>query len=75
MFCGLFGDDLGLRLDDANRATLIAAGGDDFGPEGRPMREYASVPRPWMSENDTNLAEWLSIAHDYVAQMPPKVKK
>ncbi|MGI9665907.1 MAG: TfoX/Sxy family protein [Acidimicrobiia bacterium] len=74
MFCGLFGDDLGVRLDDANRATLIAAGGDDFGPEDRPMKQYAAVPRPWLSVNDPNLSEWLTIAYDYVSQMPPKVK-
>ena len=53
-------------------ATLIAAGGDEFGPEDRPMREYASVPRSWLSVDDPNLAEWLSIAHDHVGQMPPK---
>ncbi len=72
MFCGLFGDDLGVRLDDANRATLIAAGGDEFGPEGRPMREYAAMPRPWLAVDDPNLNEWLAIAFDYVGQMPPK---
>ena len=72
MFCGLFGDDLGVRLDEENRATLIAAGGDEFGPEDRPMREYASVPRSWLSVDDPNLAEWLSIAHDHVGRMPPK---
>ena len=72
MFCGLFGDDLGVRLDDANRATLIASGGDEFGPEDRPMREYAAVPRVWLSVDDQNLREWLLIAFDHVSQLPPK---
>lgn len=72
MFCGLFGDDLGVRLDSDNRAALLAAGGSPFGPEGRPMKEYVTVPAPWHHPNDPNLNEWLSIAFDHVSQLPPK---
>ncbi len=72
MFCGLFGDDLGVRLDPDNRAALLAAGGSHFGPEERPMKEYVTVPAAWHDRDDPNLAEWLSIAFDHVAQFPSK---
>jgi TfoX/Sxy family transcriptional regulator of competence genes len=72
MFCGLFGDDLGVRLDPDNRAALLAAGGSPYGPEDRPMKEYVTVPSPWHHPSDPNLTEWLSIAFDHVSQLPPK---
>ena len=38
MFMGLFGSDIGIKLPDADRATLHAKPGTGpFGPEERPM--------------------------------------
>lgn len=72
MFCGLFGDDLGVRLDRDNRAALLAAGGSPYGPEERPMKEYVTVPAAWHDPDDPNLAEWLSVAFGHVSALPPK---
>jgi TfoX/Sxy family transcriptional regulator of competence genes len=66
MFAGLFGPDLGVKLGDADREALAAAGGGAFGPAERPMGGYLSVPtgqdpRPWVGK-----------ALEHVAALPPK---
>lgn len=72
MFMGLFGPDIGLRLPDEDAAALRAVeGAGDFGPEGRPMKAYVSVPRAWRDDRAT-LDAWISKALMYVAAMPPK---
>ena len=51
MFAGLFGPDVGVRLDDGGRAELEAADGSGpFGPGERPMGGYLSLPRAWRDE-------------------------
>ena len=48
MFAGLFGPDVGVRLDEARREELAAVDGSGpFGPEERPMGGYLSLPRGW----------------------------
>ena len=37
MFMGLFGTDIGVKLDPAGQADLSSAGGGPFGPAERPM--------------------------------------
>jgi len=37
MFMGLFGPDMGVKLDDADQRQLSDAGGGPFGLTGRPM--------------------------------------
>src|SRR5918995_7180240 len=37
MFMGLFGSDVGIKLDDAGQAALSEAGGGPFWPAGRPV--------------------------------------
>ena len=44
MFMGLFGTDVGVKLDDTARAALMKAGGGPFGPAERPMGGYISLP-------------------------------
>ena len=75
MFAGLFGTDVGVRLDDAGRAELDAAGGSGpFGPGERPMGGYLSLPRAWRA-SPAVAAGWVERARAYVATLPPKQKK
>jgi TfoX/Sxy family transcriptional regulator of competence genes len=75
MFAGLFGSDVGVRLDDAasqELATIEGAG--PFGPAERPMGGYLSLPPDWRAAPDLATA-WVERALDHVATLPPKVKK
>lgn len=73
MFAGLFGDDVGVKLDPDGLAELAALpGSGPFGPEQRPMGGYRSLPE---SLSDAEKTGWLVRAHDYVATLPPKAKK
>lgn len=75
MFMGLFGPAVGVRLDDAGREELAAVeGSGPFGPEGRPMREYVSLPAAWR-EDAQSTATWVDRALEHTGQMPPKKKK
>jgi TfoX/Sxy family transcriptional regulator of competence genes len=73
MFAGLFGTDIGVKLDEAGRAELLAThGSGPFGPAERPMGGYLSLPE---SFSDQEAAAWVERARVYVATFPPKVKK
>jgi TfoX/Sxy family transcriptional regulator of competence genes len=74
MFAGLFGPDLGVRLDDAGRAELAAVGGS--GRSGRPGGRAAdlSLPRAWRASPEL-AAGWVGRAHGYVATLPPERKE
>ena len=61
MFAGLFGPDVGVRLDEARREELAAV-------------DYLSLPRGWRATPDV-AAGWVERAHGYVAALPPKQKK
>lgn len=74
MFMGLFGADVGLRLSEEDRAALESEGGGAFGPAGRPMREYVSLPTAWR-DAPANSDEWIQKALTHTAAMPPKKKK
>ena len=53
MFMGIFGDDVILRLPEAERNEVIGAGGGPFEPmAGRPMKEYVMLPTAWRDEPD-----------------------
>lgn len=72
MFMGLFGADVGVRLDDEGRDELTAIDGTGpFGPEGRPMREYVALPETWRTDRD-EAAAWVTRALTFAAALPPK---
>jgi TfoX/Sxy family transcriptional regulator of competence genes len=72
MFMGLFGADVGLKLDDAGRSELTRAGGGPFGPAERPMGGYVSLPA---SFSDADAETWVARALAYVRTLPPKKQK
>ena len=73
MFAGLFGASVGVKLDEDARAKLEhVAGVGPFGPAERPMGGYLALPA---SLDQAGAAEWVELAHAYVATLPPKVKK
>jgi len=73
MFAGLFGTDVGVKLDEDARAELAAVeGSGPFGPAERPMSGYLSLPA---SYDDAEASAWVDRAREYVATFPPKVKK
>ncbi len=76
MFAGLFGESVGVRLpDEAVREQLLAIDGTGpYGPAERPMGGYVALPDAWRDEPD-RLSEWIGVALEEVAAMPPKVKK
>ncbi len=73
MFAGLFGTDIGVKLDDDAQAELEAIDGSGpFGPEERPMGGYLSMPPSFTEEQ---ARDWMERAREHVATFPPKVKK
>jgi TfoX/Sxy family transcriptional regulator of competence genes len=72
MFMGLFGPDIGVKLDDASQAELAAVGGGPFGPAERPMGGYVSLPQKL---DDAQTRQWIARSLAYVGAMPPKKKK
>jgi TfoX/Sxy family transcriptional regulator of competence genes len=75
MFAGLFGASVGVRVDDAASEELAAIDGSGpFGPAGRPMGGYTSLPSAWRSSPDL-AARWVDRALAHVRSRPPKVKK
>jgi TfoX/Sxy family transcriptional regulator of competence genes len=75
MFMGLFGADIGLKLDPADRDELLAVeGAGPFGPTERPMSGYVTIPVRWRSTPD-EAHPWIEKALTCVAALPPKAKK
>jgi TfoX/Sxy family transcriptional regulator of competence genes len=73
MFAGLFGSSVGVKLAPADLAELSEVdGAGPFGPAERPMGGYLSLPASYTSEQ---AALWVEKARDFVATLPPKVKK
>jgi hypothetical protein len=72
MFMGVFGADVGLKLPDADLRALRDAGGGNFGPSGRPMGGYVSLPE---SLSEGAAKPWVRKSLAYVSTLPPKVKK
>ena len=76
MFMGLFGPDVGVRLPEKARSELLGEEGTGpFGPEGRPMKEYVSLPAAWIASEAEAASDWIDRAYDHVAAMPPKKPK
>ena len=73
MFMGLFGADVGVKLAGEDLADLMAwPGAGPFGPAGRPMNGYATLPA---GLSDADCHEWTGRALTYVGAFPPKAKK
>lgn len=75
MFAGLFGEDLFVRVRDADRAALLARGGQDFAPmPGRVMTGYVVLPPGW--RGDTGEAgRWIAAALEATSGLPGKEPK
>jgi len=69
MFAGLFGNSVGVKLDDQGTTQLRELGGGSFGPEERPMGGYTTIP------NGLEAEAWVERSAMYVAALPPKAKK
>ncbi len=75
MFAGLFGPDVGVRLDESGRDELASVeGAGPFGPAERPMSGYLTLPRAWRATPEL-ASDWVERALLHVRAMPPKVKK
>ena len=72
MFLALFGSDVGVKLPEDEAAALRAAGGGPFGPEGRPMGGYVTLP-PALGAAETGTYVAASLA--YAASLPPMKPK
>ena len=75
MLAGLFGERLFVRLADAERDQVMAAGGSDFEPmPGRAMKGYVTLPDGWLSDPEPARA-LISAAMAHAARLPIKVAK
>jgi TfoX/Sxy family transcriptional regulator of competence genes len=72
MFMGLFGPDIGVKLNQSDEERVREAGGGSFGPAERPMGGYVSLPD---SATPEQLGDWINSALAYVASLPPKQPK
>ncbi len=75
MFMGLFGSAVGLRLAPGDLDEFLSiAGTGPFGPSGRPMGGYASIPTSWNKPTAASRA-WVDRSLAYVEALPPKKPK
>jgi TfoX/Sxy family transcriptional regulator of competence genes len=73
MYAGLFGEQVGVKLDPASLEELRGLeGSGPFGPEERPMSGWLSLPA---SLSDEEASAWLERARGHLASQPPKVRK
>ena len=73
MFAGVFGESLGVKLDESGLDELRALpGSGPFGPAERPMSGWQSLP-PDMTDADA--ADWFERARTHIETLPPKVRK
>jgi hypothetical protein len=74
MFMGLFGSDVGVRLDPAGADELRSIeGAGPFGPAERPMGGYVALPPSMIGTADG--AGWIARSLAHVAALPPKASK
>ena len=74
MFCGLFGEDLFVRVSDEDQAKIRKQGGRPFEPmPGRAMTGYVVLPGGWQKKTDTT-RDWIVVALRWSKKLPPKVK-
>ena len=74
MFCGLFGEDLFVRVSDEDQAKIRNQGGRAFEPmPGRAMTGYVVVPAGWQKKPETTRA-FVAIALSWSRALPAKTK-
>jgi len=75
MFAGLFGEDLFVRLPDAEAQPIMKTGGRPFEPvAGHAMSGYVMVPATWQKKPDAVKAH-ITRALTLTRAMPAKAKK
>jgi hypothetical protein len=68
-----FGEDLFVRLSEADSACIRKQGGRNFEVmPGRAMRGYVTVPSTWRNK-PVDAKGWIKSALEHTRQMPPKV--
>lgn len=74
MFCGLWGDELTVRLPEAEIAKVKASGGRDFEPmAGHKMGGYVIVPGEW--RKSASARTLVKKALETARKMPAKAPK
>jgi TfoX/Sxy family transcriptional regulator of competence genes len=74
MFCGLFGEDLFVRVSDDDQARVRKQGGRPFEPmPGRAMTGYVVVPEGWHKRPDATRG-WIVTALVWTRAFPAKDK-
>jgi TfoX/Sxy family transcriptional regulator of competence genes len=75
MFCGLFGEDLFVRVSEGDQAKIRKQGGRPFEPmPGRAMTGYVVVPVGWQKKPDATRA-WVITALSWSRALPAKPSK
>jgi len=75
MFCGLFGEDLFVRVSEGDQAKIRKQGGKAFEPmPGRAMTGYIVVPAGWQKKSEATRA-WIANALSWSKALPPKSAK
>ena len=77
MFAGLFGPDVGVRLDEARREELACGrvGSGLFRPRPEAAHGRLPEPAPGLARHPGRRRGCVEQAHGYVATLPPKQKK
>jgi TfoX/Sxy family transcriptional regulator of competence genes len=74
MFCGLFGEDLFVRVSDDDQAKIRKQGGRPFEPmPGRAMTGYVVVAAGWQKKPEAARA-WVVTSLSWSRQLPAKDK-
>ena len=72
MACGVLGDELIVRLGEADAEQALAEDGvREFDFTGRPMKTTIFVA-PERTSDEAGLAEWVEAGADYAASLPAK---
>ena len=75
MFCGLFGEDLFVRVSDEDQAKVRKQGGRAFEPmPGRAMTGYVVLAAGWQKKPDA-ARTWIVTALSWSRALPPKGAK
>lgn len=69
MFAGLYGDAIGVKLNETDAQELAAIGGGPFGPPERPMGGYVTIPASADAEH------WIARSLGFIASLPPKASR